>query len=123
MDKENEYEGMRQLLQRGSVRTAPAGLDQKIMNGIVAFDGKRRRHRQALTSWLRFLAVGIVLILLARVFGSQVSWNFTGKVTVNDVAGWAAKTGDAGKWLMEHSYFLVPLVLLIFRRRMRNQGV
>ena len=123
MEKENEYEEMRELLQHSLARTAPAGLEQKIMKEVVAFDNKRFGQRQALASWLRFVAVGLVVILLARVVGSQLSWNFTGKLTASDVAGWAEKSGDAGKWLMEHIYYLFPLGLLLFRRRVRDQNV
>ena len=123
MEQENGYEEMRELLQRGSARPAPAGLEQKIMKGIVAFDNRRRRERRALTSWLRFIAVGLVVILMARVFGSQMNWNISGKLTADNLAGWAEKTGDAGRWLADHVYYLLPLALLLFRRRVRGQRV
>ena len=75
-----------------------------------------RDQRQALVLWLRFVAVGLVVILLVRIFGSQVSWDLTGKLTVNNIAGLAERSGDAGRWLVDHIYFLLPLVLLFFRR-------
>lgn len=123
MEQEKEYGAMRELLGRASVKTAPDGLDQKIMSGITAYDGKRRKQRQALSSWLRMVAMGMVVILLVRVFGSQVSWNTGGKLTVDDLAGVAVKTGDAGRWLADHCYYLLPLILLLFRRRMSNPRI
>lgn len=122
MEKENEYEGMRELLQRGTAHTAPAGLDQKIMKGVMAFEHTRSRQRQALVSWLRFVAVGLVVILVARILGSQMSWSLSGKVTAGNIAGLAEKTGDAGRWLADHIYFLLPLVLLLFRRKWGSQN-
>jgi hypothetical protein len=123
MDTKNEFEDTRDLLSHAPLRTAPAGLEQKIMNRIIAFDDKRRGERRALTSWLRFIAVGLVVVLVARVIVSQMNWNFAGKLTADDVAGWAGKSGDAGRWLADHCYYLLPLALLFFRRRMPDQRV
>jgi hypothetical protein len=119
MNTENEYEDIRELLGHGTQKTAPAGLDRKIMDGIVAFENKRRRGRMALASWIRFIAVGLLLILLGRIFGPQMSGNVAGKLTVTDVANWAEKTGDAGMWLVEHAYYFLPFILLlVFRNRL-----
>jgi hypothetical protein len=123
MDTENEYEDLRELLRKASVRTPPAGLDQRIMREVAVLDGKRRGQRRALVSWLRFVAVGSVVILLASFLGSELSLDLSGKLTAGNIAEVAERSGDAGRWMADHSYYLLPLALLFFRRRMRNQEV
>lgn len=125
METENEYEDMRELLRHSSLKTAPAGLDQKIMSGIMAFEYKRKGKQRVWVPLLRLVAVSFLLVLLARVIGPEVNGSVRVRLSLDDVANWAEKSGLAGRWLFEHAYYILPvLLLLVFRKRLGGgQGV
>ena len=105
----NEHEGTRNLLRKSlPVTGAPAGLEVRVMESVLAIEEKKAKKRAALSGLLRFTSIGLVLIAIGQCFFPKNSTR-----TFVAAAGQATQN-PAGKmsWLIHNVYFLIPLLVL-----------
>lgn len=105
---EKEYDGTREMLRKSASAGAPAELEGRIMQTILAIADKRAKRRVALSALLRFAAIVVLSILLAQICLPA------GTVTrlITAVGKTAENSGEKLSWLLGNSYFLLPLVAL-----------
>lgn len=105
---EKEHEKTREMLLSSGSTDAPAELEGRIMQTILAIADKRAKRRVALSALLRFAAIVVLSILLAQICLPA------GTVTrlITAVGKTAEDSGEKLSWLLENIYFLLPLVAL-----------
>ncbi len=96
-------------------QSAPDGFTDKVMEEVQWMGRRRIYRRVVLTLVLRSMVfVGILLSLVLPVaFSDDFDFGWAG-------AGWhvVEALGQSGKWVAGHVYFLFPLGILVFVRRL-----
>ena len=103
---DSEFEKTRDLLRKSIVPSSPAGLEERILLSIAHAADKRAKKKAAFSGFLRFAAIGLLLIAVGQSFlpGGTV------KGLVRSVEQVGTKPGEKVSWLLQNTYFLFPLV-------------
>jgi hypothetical protein len=110
-----DHEGTRQMLRMSTTKPAPADLEQKIMLSVMAAGRRRPGKRVALARWLKFVAIVVLLVAMAKVMVPQEK---VPQGVMKEIArGIGRSTENYDQlldWLQHHSYlFIAPFVLWI----------
>ena len=110
---DSEFESMRGILGKLPERTAPAGFTDKLMDEVQWMERRRIYRRVVLTLILRSAVFVAVFLSLALPVASFLDLGWAG-------AGWhlVDALGQSEKWVAGHVYFLFPLGILVFVRRL-----
>jgi hypothetical protein len=131
MTSENEFEqesmgfdhkGTRQMLRMSTTKPAPADLEQKIMLSVMAAGRRHPGKRVALARWLKFVAIVVLLVAMAKVMVPQEEIPQGVMKEIARGIGRSAETYDQLlDWLQHYSYlFIAPFVLwLVIKVRSR----
>src|ERR1700753_544701 len=107
---DSEFESIRGILGKMPEKDAPAGFTDKLMVEVRQIERRRIYRRLVLAMVLRSVViVGVLLSILLPVVAS-VGWGGAGWHTVGAIA-------QAGKWVVAHVYFLLPLLVLFLAGR------
>lgn len=107
---DSEFESMRGILGKLPEQTAPAGFTDKLMEEVQWMERRRIYRRVVLTLVLRSVVFVGILSSLFLPMVSSVSWAGAGWHVIEVLA-------QSGKWVAGHVYFLLPLIVLVFVRR------
>ena len=116
---ESEFEPIRGALGKRLKRTAPADLADKVMGEVLRMEQRRVYRRLVIVMTLRSAVfVAVLLLLLLPLVSGFGSGSGSGGIRID--FGLRALEGleSGGRWMLNNFYFLLPLMVLLFVRRL-----
>ena len=103
---DNEFERTRDLLRKSTVPPTPAGLEDRVLLSIAEAVDKKAKKRATFSGFLRFTAIGLLLIAVVQSFFPRGSV----KLLVQSLGQLTADPDEKLSWLLGNTYFLFPLL-------------